>query len=356
MLTVLSVAYPLARVGWDAVGGAEQVLAALDAALVGTGHRSLVVACEGSQVAGHLVAVPRVSGPFDMHAVRTAQRRHRRAIGEALQRWRCDLVHMHGLDFAAYLPAEGVPVLATLHCPPHWYSQAALRTARPGTYLNAVSWRQHETLAPNRRLLEPIENGVPVGAFTGRHSKRSFALMLSRIAPEKGVHVALAAAKRADIPLVVAGQLFPYPEHERYFAREIGPRLDRLRRFVGPVGFARKRRLLGAARCLVVGSQVPETSSLVAREAMAAGTPVVALRHGALVDTVEHGRTGFLVGDEQELADAMLRAGEIDSEHCRQVARHRFDAANMTRRYLRTYEQLVERHSHRPAVLTAGAA
>ena len=89
---------------------------------------------------------------------------------------------------------------------------------------------------------------------------------------------------------------------------------------------------------------------------MAAGTPVVALRDGALVDAVEHGRTGFLAGDEQELAGAMLRAGEIDSEHCRQVARRRFDAANMTRRYLRTYEQLVERHSHRPAARKAGTA
>jgi hypothetical protein len=121
--------------------------------------------------------------------------------------------------------------------------------------------------------------------------------------------------------------------------------LDRLRRFVGPVGFARKRRLLGAAKCLVVCSQVPETSSLVAREAMAAGTPVVALLDGALVDAVEHGRTGFLAGDEQGLADGMLRAGEIDSEHCRQVARRRFDAASGAKGVIRNDFEFWDGHT-----------
>jgi hypothetical protein len=153
MLTVLDVAYPLARVSWDAVGGAEQVVAALDAALVGTGHRSLVVACEGSQAAGHLVAVPRVSGPFDMHAVQAAQRRHRRAIDEALQRWRCDLVHMHGVDFAAYLPAEGVPVLATLHCPPHWYSDLRIDEHVQVAEPTEVPRRSRSSVAHTSRVL-----------------------------------------------------------------------------------------------------------------------------------------------------------------------------------------------------------
>ena len=66
-----------------------------------------------------------------------------------------------------------------------------------------------------------------------RHAKRRFALLLARICPEKGVHLAMDAAKRAGIPLLIAGEMFPYTAHHRYFAEEVEPRLDRWRRFIG---------------------------------------------------------------------------------------------------------------------------
>src|ERR1044071_209514 len=115
MLTVLSVAYPLAPVGPDAVGGAEQVLSLLDRALVEAGHRSIVVACAGSAPRGHLVEVPWEGGVLDDAVRERAWSRHRAAIAAALERWPVDVVHMHGHEFHAYLPAPGVPVLATLH-------------------------------------------------------------------------------------------------------------------------------------------------------------------------------------------------------------------------------------------------
>src|SRR3546814_16066547 len=100
-LSILNVAYPLAPVGSDAVGGAEQVLAQLDAALTRAGHRSIVVACEGSAVEGTLAATPRVLGPLDDDVRRRAQMTHRAAIDAALRRWRIDLVHMHEIGRAA---------------------------------------------------------------------------------------------------------------------------------------------------------------------------------------------------------------------------------------------------------------
>jgi glycosyltransferase involved in cell wall biosynthesis len=341
VLTILSVAYPLAPVSLDAVGGAEQILALLDRAITKAGHRSLVVACEGSSVAGELITVPCVRGPLDGAGVAAARARHRPIIEQALQRTSVDLVHMHGVDFDNYLPTGDVPVLATLHCPPDWYSKAALRPRRPRTYLNAVSASQHAMLAQHPGLLDPIENGIEVDAFSGRYRRRPFALMLSRIAPEKGVHVALRAAHQARVPLIVAGELFPYPQHSRYFTCDVEPLLDRERRYIGPVGHRAKRRLLGSASCVVVCSQVAETSSLVAREAMAAGTPVVALRGGALADVVDHGSTGFLADNEHALAAALQHVGSLDREACRRTARERFDAAIMAQAYLRTYERLI---------------
>jgi glycosyltransferase involved in cell wall biosynthesis len=179
-----------------------------------------------------------------------------------------------------------------------------------------------------------------VAAFAGRHAKRGFALMLGRICPEKGVHLALDAAHRAGIPLLVAGEVFPYEAHQRYFEDEVRPRLDNQRRFLGPVGFARKKRLLNAARCVLVPSLAPETSSLVAREALAAGTPVVAFPNGALRDAIDHGRTGFLVEGAAEMADAIQACSRLDPATCRAVARERFGAERMIAAYFDLYLRL----------------
>jgi glycosyltransferase involved in cell wall biosynthesis len=345
MLTVLSVAYPLAPVSVDAVGGAEQVLARLDLALARAGHRSVVVACAGSEVAGTLVPTPRRDGPLDQAARAAAHAAHRRAIEDALRCWPVDLVHLHGIDFHAYLPPPGVPALATLHLPLAWYPEQALRPQRPLTWLHAVSAAQRRDGPADLDLLPDIPNGVNVDRLAARHARRGFALALGRICPEKGIHLALDAAKRAGVSLLLAGEVFRYAEHEAYFEREIAPRLDRRRRFLGPVGFARKRRLLTAARCLLVPSLVAETGSLVAMEALACGTPVVAFPSGALADVVEHGVTGFLVRDAQEMAEAIAAAGALDPEACRAAARARFSADRMAERYLALYRDLAGRQA-----------
>src|SRR3954471_20428296 len=119
-LTVLNVAYPLAPVSFDATGGAEQVVAQLDAALVAAGHRSLVLACEGSQVRGTLLATRAAQGVLDDRAQAAARARHGEEIIATLAREPVDIVHLHGVDFADYLPPAGVPVLVTLHLPPGW--------------------------------------------------------------------------------------------------------------------------------------------------------------------------------------------------------------------------------------------
>lgn len=341
-LTVLSVAYPLAPVGRDTAGGAEQVLAALDRGLVEAGHRSVVIAQEGSTVAGELVPIPAPAGALDDAARREVHDHVRRALREAIARG-VDLVHLHGADFHHYLPPPGPTALVTLHMPHEFYPPEALRPARPDTWFNTVSADQARRYPALPTLIPPIANGIPVAALQARHAPRGFALSLGRICPEKGQHLALEAARRADVPLVLAGEVFAYEAHEAYFRDEIAPALDRQRRFVGPVGFRRKRRLLTAARCLLVTSLVHETSSLVAREALACGTPVIAFARGALAEAVEDGVTGFLVEDVDGMAQAIAKVGRLDRERCRIVARERFDEARMVDRYLAAYRSLTDR-------------
>jgi glycosyltransferase involved in cell wall biosynthesis len=339
-LTVLNIGYSLAPVGPDVAGGAEQVLSALDHSLVAAGHRSIVVAPEGSQTAGILVATAPLPAAITDEARQSMQQRHREAIAEALARWPVDVIHAHGLDFAEHLPDPGIPTLVTLHLPAAFYPAEAVSAAGPRTLFNCVSMAQQRTFPPLPTMLPPISGGVPVERLQARHAKRDFALALGRVCPEKGFHLALDAAALAGVSLLIAGQVFPYPYHQHYFDEQILPRLGPRARFLGPVGFARKRRLLTAARCLLVPSLVAETGSLVAMEALACGTPLIAFPAGALAEIVEPGVTGFLVNDVRELAEAIHAAGKIDPEQCRAAAAGRFSLERMVERYFAVYERL----------------
>jgi glycosyltransferase involved in cell wall biosynthesis len=334
-LTVLSVGYPLAPVS-SAGGGAEQILAHLDAGLIARGHRSLVVAPEGSQVTGRLIAVPRSPAILSHAAYVEAELRHRDTIECVLAAESVDVLHFHGIDFYTYLPRTGeVPIVVTVHLPRAWYQPEARDLTFPGVRFVCVSRSQARSW-PGRHL-DVIENGIPIDCFGADVSRRRFVLLLGRICPEKGWHLALDAARAAGVPAVLGGVVHGFPEHQQYYEQQIVPRLQPGRAVhVGVADGARKRRLLSAASCVLVSSQVPETSSLVAIEALASGTPVVAFARGALTDVVDHGRTGYLVETVEEMAEAIRHVHVLDPDACRAAA-SRYDVNRMVDAYLALY-------------------
>ena len=186
--------------------------------------------------------------------------------------------------------------------------------------------------------------------------------MMARICPEKNLHSGLDAARSAGLPAVLAGEVFPYPAHLRYFAEEIEPRLTRQgsthearaetvtshpeARFLGSVSGAAKDRLMARAACLLLPSLAPETSSLVAMEALAAGIPVIAMASGAVPEIIEDGRTGFLVSPGEgpkavgAMAAALGRLPELDRKTCRTIAAERFSLRRTLAQYAEMYHQL----------------
>jgi Glycosyl transferases group 1/Glycosyltransferase Family 4 len=347
-LTVLNVAYPFTELSPDPVGGAEQILMHIDRALVDAGHCSLVMAAQGSEVSGHLVPIPVygstcADAPISEQLRREIEATVRLAVARACEEENVDLVHLHGSDFYAYLPPACIPTLITLHLPLGWYPYGSLQPDRANIWFNPVSCSQAALRWKGLELLAPIENGVRVGD-AGPARKGKFALALGRICPEKQFHLAMEACVRAAMPLLLAGAIHRWPEHQLYFKQEIEPRLAGDCHWLGRVSGERKRRLLTAARCVLVSSQ-DETCSLVAMEAIAAGTPVVAFRVGALPEVIDEGKTGYLVDDVQEMAEAVRLVDRLDPEVCRAAARERFDIKRSTARYLALYERLAARAS-----------
>lgn len=352
-LNVLNVAFPFAPVGKDAVGGAEQVLSSLDAALVQAGHTSVVAACQGSTIAGRLVGTPVPDGRVTEQVRGKVWETHKKTIERAIERYRPDLVHMHGIDFYRYLPDRDIPMLITLHLPPSWYPPEVFDWPRPNMYLNCVSASQTHTCPEGTvTLLPSIENGVDCGELRADLPpgvrKGGFAVSLGRICPEKNFHTALSAGRAAGIPVLLGGKVFGYQAHESYFTGRILPLLDKRRRFIGAVSPRMKRLLLTTARCLLVPSLAPETSSLVAMESLACGTPVVAFPAGALPDIVEHGVTGFIVENPDEMAEAIRETEHLDPEICRTQARRRFSLERTIQQYFDIYTRLAQ-VSGRPA-------
>jgi glycosyltransferase involved in cell wall biosynthesis len=339
-ITVVNVAYPLVPIGHDTVGGTEQVITMLDEALVRRGHRSIVIGAEGSMIAGTLISTPAADKPVGKATWDWAYGIHRDILHRLLSEVSVDVVHLHGVDLSC-LPESGPPALMTLHLPAFNYPKNIHRLERPLTFVNCVSGisrAQYPADAP----LVTIPYGVRLDRFRpGLSKKEDFILALGRIVPEKGFHLALDAAKQARLPLILAGKVPPFPEHQEYFEREIRPRLDDKRRFVGALPLSDRVELLQKARCLVVPSFMFETGPLVAMEAQACGTPVIARPAGALPENVEDRRTGFIVDDVHSMAQAMHEVGRlIDPEECRRVAVRRFDSERMAARYLDLYEMI----------------
>ena len=346
-LTVLSVAYRLAPVGPHAVGGAEQILSALDQALVNAGHTSLVLACEGSHAAGKLLPIASVSSrPYEKNNLHSLRVQSQAAMDRALATHHIDLIHMHGLDFHEYTVPAGIPVLVTLHLPIAWYPPEIWTKYSDNVQFQCVSETQRHSCPPELRGVPVITNGVILQEPAGPREKESdFSLALGRVCPEKNQHAALEAGTLANTRVLLGGHVFPYAEHQKYFREEIEPRLGRrdrgvLHEFLGPLSQERKQRLLRRAKCLLHPTLAPETSSLVAMEALAAGTGVIAYRSGALTEIVEDGVTGFLVDGVEQMAAAIRQVQTISPEVCRASARRRFSRERMVRDYFRLYGEI----------------
>lgn len=346
--------------GSGAVGGAEVILSQIEAALPQLGFRSVVVAHAASQPQGRLYPTLVPEGTITDTVRASVEAAQQCAIDHALAENSVALVHMHGLDFERYRIPDGIPVLVTLHLPPSWYP-ASLWSASPKYHFVCVSETQRQSCPEHmRERIVVIGNGVPLPERSTLRPARHYALLLSRICAEKNIHTALDAARFAGMPALVAGEVFPYEAHQRYFAEMVEPRLTRMgqehtarephepaaeARFLGPVTGAAKARLLSRASCLLLPSLAPETSSLVAMEALAAGVPVIAMASGAVSEAIEDGHTGFLISPEpgtgvqaaQAMADAIGRLPSLDRQACRSVAEARFPLDRMLQAYAELY-------------------
>ena len=352
---ILYIAYPLLTVSDESCGGAEQMLGAIEAEMAARGYETVVAASQGSQVAGALLNTGEpCSEPDDLQR-REAE--HVAVISDFLHRHDVDLIHDHSGSFwrhvpggNAHSPVAETPVLSTLHLPRGFYPADAFISPPPNVTFNCVSSSQQREFSDLAQFV--VFNGIAVNRFPRRDRKEEYLLWMGRICEEKAPHLAIEVARRCGMRLVLAGEVYPFSWHQRYFEREILPALqprDSLIHYVGPQRVADKLRLLRRARALLLTSQCAETSSLAAMEAMACGTPVIAFCRGAIPEIVLHQRTGFIVDSVEEMANAVRRAECISPQACREHAENHFSAARMADGYERLYAVILQHQTQTTA-------
>jgi glycosyltransferase involved in cell wall biosynthesis len=340
-MNVLNVASPLSVVSRDAPDGIERIIASVDHALVEAGHTSLVIAAEGSSIDGMLLDIPPASEDqsADKRAM-AAQVMTRAILAETLETMRIDVVHFHGLDALGYMPDAPVPMLVTLHHPITWYAPELFQRKLHFTCVSLDQQSSLPALIRNSGRVSVIQNGVDTQLFAPIPRKHDYVAAIGSVTPERGFHLALEAARLARVPFQLAGAVSPHPTHQLYFRDSILPRLDAERIFIGPLVGLRRRAFLARARALVVPNLVDATSSVVAMEALACGTPVIAMRRGALPELIDDGTTGFLVDGFLELAEALQHVDSLSREACRNAALDRFDVRDTASAYLTAYARL----------------
>lgn len=253
-----------------------------------------------------------------------------------------DVIH-NSFDFLplTYSALVSTPVLTTIH----GFSSPAIvpvyeKYNGHGGYVAISEADRH----PRLDYLATIHHGIDTDAFTLGPDPDSpdpggYLLFFGRIHPDKGAAEAIEVARRAGLPLVMAGIV----QDQRYFDEEVAPHVDERRvRFLGPVGSERRSAVLGGAVALLhlIGFDEPFGFSVV--EAMACGTPVVAFRRGSMPELIDDGRSGFLVDDVEAAVAAVGRAGGLDRSAVRESAVARFGRDRMTDDYLAAYSRLLD--------------
>ena len=333
------VAPPYFDVPPPAYGGVEAVVADLVDDLAARGHDiTLIGAGNHLTAANRFISVwpeppsDRLGEPFPevVHAARVA---------EVLDDLDADVVHDHTLAGPLLGRGTQVPTIITVHGPVVGEEGDYYRALGGSVRMVAISEAQRSN-APGLPWAATVHNAVRASTFPFRAEKEPFLLFLGRMNPNKGPHLAIDAARAAGLPIVLAGKCSE-PLEQAYFEREIRPRLGSDTELFGVADATAKRDLLSRACAMVFPICWEEPFGLVMIEAMACGTPVVALRRGSVPEIIVNGVTGIIKDKPAQLPEAIELARQLDPRACQAHVAARFTTELMAARYEDAYRRVL---------------
>ena len=335
-------------------GGTERVVSNLTEELVRRGHDVTLFASGDSVTSANLVAcVPR-SLRLDPEAPDFVTATVFE-LGEAYRRADdFDVIHNHADWFGfAFAECVSTPTVTTAHGRLDIPDIAYRYRRGAGAPLVSISHDQRRFL-PGVNWVGTVHNGIDVSRFCPRSSPGDYLVFLGRISPEKGPDKAVEIAERAGMRLVVAAKVDPADRD--YYEDVVAPLFQRSRlvEFIGEVDEAGKDEILGGAYAYLFPIDWPEPFGLTMVEAMATGTPVIAMNRGSVPEVVVDGETGFVCRSLDEMVAAVERIPLIDRRSCRRRVEQLFSVSQMADGYEAVYTRLLRCDLPRPII--AGSA
>lgn len=246
----------------------------------------------------------------------------------------CDVIHANNIAGLTYSRFVDLPFVYTVH---HAREEALsqIYAHYPDTYYACISASQGRELRLPRYTV--IHHGIDLAAYRLQEKKQDYLAFLGRIAPVKGLHLAIEVARRAGIPLKIGGQIQPL--FQGYWEREIKPHVDgKFIEFLGEMDLEQKNELLGNARAMLFPIQWHEPFGLVMVEAMACGTPVLAFPGGSVEEIVREGISGHICSDVASMADSAQRLA-LSPAGVRDYVEENFSTEKMVDAYVQLYKR-----------------
>ena len=249
----------------------------------------------------------------------------------------CDVIHVQsplGLAFSHFTPH---PFVLTLHGPHEDYL-SEYYARYPEVHYVCISEAQckRESL-PNLRT---IYHGIDLSLYRLVENKQQYLSFIGRIAPIKGTHIAIEVAHRTGVPLKIAGEV--QPQFREYFESKIRPKIDgKLVEYIGPADLQAKNELLGNSMAMLFPIQWNEPFGLVMVEAMACGTPVIALPGGSVPEVVVEGVSGHVCRSIRDMTRC-VRNLNLQPAGVRRYVEENFSVEVMVRKYISLYREALQ--------------
>ncbi|MFQ5714932.1 MAG: glycosyltransferase [Candidatus Scalinduaceae bacterium] len=248
-----------------------------------------------------------------------------------------DIIHNH-FDFLplTYTDLVTTPVLTTIHGFSSPKILPVYKKYNGKVYYVSISDadRSHEL-----DYIATVHHSIEVEKFSFSEQHGEYLLFFGRIHHEKGAYEAIQVAKRYGMNLIIAGIV----QDRDYFETKVVPHIDDSNiKYIGPVYAEKKNELLKNAYALIHMINFDEPFGLSLIEAMACGTPTIAIPRGSITEIIDNQKTGFLVNDVEEAVAALNRVPGINRKDCRKVVEERFSAAKMVDKYLEVYREILQ--------------
>ncbi|MDH2427670.1 glycosyltransferase family 4 protein [Sphaerisporangium sp. TRM90804] len=352
-LRIAMVAPPWADIPPAGYGGIEAVLYDLVGGLDRLGHHVTLIGA-GRTAAGVPFLRTYERAPSERIGEPMPEALHTAMASRLLEGLEVDVVHDHTLCGPLTAAGRAVPTVATCHGTVDGELGAYYRAVGGAVSLVSISLAQR-IFAPDLNWAGQVYNAVDTRTYPFRERKEDWVLWVGRFSADKGAHLAIDAARAAGRRIVLAGKLVEPSEHA-YFEQYVRPRLGPDARYEGEADRARKAELMADARCLVFPITWHEPFGMVMIEAMACGTPVVALGRGSVPEVVADGVTGFIRRAPSELPAAIEEVGRLRPRDSRAHVERCFDAAAMAAGYERVYRGVIAHTAAARATAARAAA